>query len=121
MPLYEGSFGDDRSGVATGVDALDGEHGEDGVRDSVRAFLNWDALEGLTLVLGGVAIGDGTVTNEGSPLGGAVSVIGEGMEAGTAGALGPMLVTSPFLSISSISFVTGSASSSLSPSCPPTS
>ena len=99
-----------------GVDAVDEEDGESGVDGSVRDLLNWEALD--VFALAEATMGEAATEDIGCPSG--VGVEASWVEGGCLGILGPTLVTSPFWNSSSISFVAGSTSSSLSPASPPT-
>ena len=128
IPAIEETLGDDRSIVLTGVARSEsGDEGERSVEGSVRDILNCDTFDGFVLEaaedpeLSGVR-DIAWVDDSPSPVG--VVCSGGDMYRDTwvmsAVELGPMLTTSPFLSISNISLAAGSISSSLSPSSPPT-
>ncbi len=128
MPASDGSLGDERGFVLVGVARADpGDTGPRCTDGSEKDILNCETFETFGLCATGASLETDEVVAEISGVTSPLDVVGCEVAAARtapaifAGAVGPTLTTSPFLSISSISFAAGCISSSLSPSSPPTS
>ena len=120
VPPSEGSFGEDLSIVVSGVARLDlGDDGVPGVDEgATRDILNCETLD----VLGG-GVADALVVEGPGDACASVRVTASGLSSVVDTfevQSGPTFATFPFFSISSNSLASGSISSSLSPSSPPT-
>ena len=110
VPTCDGSFGDDRPTVATGVELEEGGEGEQGVEDLDSDCLNFETFDGVGVER--LSEGEVDAAVDSMPKGGTggfADIIAEG-------GVGPTFITSPLFSSSSTSLAPGSKSSSLSPS-----